>query len=76
MLIIRRRGGEAILIGEDVEIQILEINGNQVKLGINAPRQVSVLRAEVLPVSQQNRAAAGAPNQIFEDFFKKLSPRR
>lgn len=47
MLIIRRRRGESIVIGEDIEIEILETSPTQVKLGITAPKDVTVLRSEI-----------------------------
>ena len=40
MLVIRRRSGESLLVGDNVEIEILEVSGGQVKLGIRAPRDV------------------------------------
>ena len=58
MLVIRRRAGEKLLIGPDVEIEVLEIGGGQVKLGVNAPRQVLILRQEVYITRRQNEAAA------------------
>ena len=48
MLILTRRPGESIQIGEDIEISVLEIRGNQIRLGINAPADVLVLRSELL----------------------------
>ena len=58
MLVIRRRPAESFFIGDDVEIEILEIAGSQVKLGIRAPKEVTVLRAEIHITAQQNRAAS------------------
>ena len=58
MLVIRRRQGEAIRIGEDVEIEIIECGPNRVKLGIRAPREVQVTRNEVLLTRRQNLEAA------------------
>jgi carbon storage regulator len=48
MLILTRRPGESIQVGEDIEISVLEIRGNQVRIGINAPAEVLVLRSELL----------------------------
>ena len=59
MLVIRRRPGEVLLIGDDVEVEILEVTGSQVKLGIRAPREVTILRKEIRLTIEQNRAAAG-----------------
>jgi carbon storage regulator len=58
MLVISRRAGESILIGEDVEIEVLETGSGRVKLGIKAPRAVPVLRNEVRLTRDQNRTAA------------------
>jgi len=58
MLIIRRRVGESILIGEDIELQITEIAGNRVKIGIAAPSDVLILRKEIRLAEQENLAAA------------------
>ncbi len=58
MLVIRRRPGESLVIGEDVEIEILDSTSSQVKLGIRAPKSVAVLRKEIHVVGQQNRTAS------------------
>jgi carbon storage regulator len=58
MLVIRRRAGESVFIGEEAEIEILEVTGSQVKLGIRAPKHITVLRKEVLHTQQANLAAA------------------
>ncbi|MCC7174629.1 MAG: carbon storage regulator [Bryobacterales bacterium] len=58
MLVIRRREGEAILVGEDVEIEVLEITPARVKLGIRAPERVPILRKELQATREQNLAAA------------------
>jgi carbon storage regulator len=58
MLVIRRRAGESLLIGENIEIEILEIGSTQVKLGIRAPREIAVLRREIQLVREQNEAAS------------------
>ncbi|MCP5415079.1 MAG: carbon storage regulator CsrA [Chromatiaceae bacterium] len=48
MLILSRRPGEQLLIGDDILIEVLEVSGTQVRLGITAPREVTVLREELL----------------------------
>ena len=58
MLMIRRRSNESVLLGEDIEIQVLEIAGNRVKLGISAPRELLVLRKELRQAEEFNRAAS------------------
>lgn len=47
MLILTRRVGETVMIGEDVTVTVLGVKGNQVRLGINAPRHVAVHREEI-----------------------------
>jgi len=64
MLILTRRVGETIVIGDDVIITVLGIKGNQVRIGINAPKDVSVHREEIYQRIQQEKtpsAAAVAP---------------
>jgi carbon storage regulator len=61
VLIIRRRRGESIVIGEDIEIEILETSPTQVKLGISAPKDVTVLRSEIRVTREVNRAASEQP---------------
>jgi carbon storage regulator len=61
MLILTRKLGETIRIGDEVTISIIEIRGSQVRLGINAPRDVTVHRQEVYEtIQEQNRLAAQA----------------
>ena len=47
MLILTRRAGETLMIGEDVSITVLGVKGNQVRIGINAPKDVAVHREEI-----------------------------
>ena len=58
MLVIRRRVGETLLIGDQIEVEVLESSSSQVKLGIRAPRSIGVVRKEIRMVGEQNRAAA------------------
>ena len=58
MLLIRRRPQESILIGDSIEIQVLEISRGQVKLGVTAPAEVLILRKEILLTETENRAAS------------------
>ena len=47
MLILTRRVGETLMIGDDVTISVLDVKGNQVRIGVNAPKEVSVHREEI-----------------------------
>ncbi len=58
MLVLRRRAGESIVIGTDIEIEIIEISRTRVKLGVRAPRAVSVARREALLLATENQIAS------------------
>ena len=61
MLIITRRAGERIMVGDDIVVEVMEIVGNSVRVGIKAPRSVPVYREEIYAaVRDENRAAAGS----------------
>jgi len=60
MLVIRRRAGEAVLIGDGIEVRVLETSGGRVTLGITAPKQVPILREEIRLAAEENAAAARA----------------
>ena len=58
MLVLRRRAGEAIILGGGIEIEVMEISRTRVKLGVRAPREVSVARREVAALADENRKAS------------------
>jgi carbon storage regulator len=59
MLILTRRVGEELVIGDDVTVAVLGTKGNQVRIGVNAPDDVSVHRQEVYERIQREKAAGG-----------------
>jgi carbon storage regulator len=59
MLIITRKPGEKIMLGDDVTIEVLEVSGSSVRLGIAAPRSVPVYREEIWEAVREERATAG-----------------
>jgi carbon storage regulator len=75
MLVLTRKKGQSIIVLDNIEISVLEIEGDTIKLGISAPKEVSIMRKELLSsVKESNQESAGQPinAQILSDDFKKL----
>jgi carbon storage regulator len=61
MLVLSRKKDQAIMIGDNIELTIIEIQGDQVRIGINAPKNVSILRKELfLEIQDENKKAASS----------------
>ena len=58
MLILTRRVGETLVVGDDITVTVLGVKGNQVRLGVNAPKDVSVHREEIYQRIQQEKGQA------------------
>ncbi len=77
MLVLARRINESIVIGDDIEVVVIDIKGDQVKLGIKAPKKVTVHRKEIYDeIKQENIAATVTPFKPealrdLSDFFKR-----
>ena len=77
MLVLARKLNESIMIGDDIEVVIIDIKGDQVKLGIRAPKSVTVHRKEIYEeIREENIAAMGSkldPNEMgkISDLFKR-----
>ncbi|MFA6110349.1 MAG: carbon storage regulator CsrA [Candidatus Latescibacterota bacterium] len=78
MLVLTRKAGESIVIGNDVRVTVLEMQGRQIRLGIEAPADVSVHRGEVYErIREENERAADGDHatlQAFSRTWKKVNP--
>ncbi|MCW2278817.1 carbon storage regulator CsrA [Heliophilum fasciatum] len=74
MLVLTRKAGESIIIGDDVRLVVVEVRGDQVRIGVDAPRQVSVHRGEVYEAIRKANQEAGTPPNLQE--FGKLIPKK
>jgi carbon storage regulator len=76
MLVMRRRAGESLLLGSEIEIEILEVGPTRVKLGITAPAHLAIARKEVLLTRDQNVTASKKQNpDVIAWLSHKLLPR-
>lgn len=75
MLVLTRRTGESIVIGDDVVVTVLEVRGEVVRLGVDAPRQVTVHRAEVYRELTAANQAAASPSEAAVAGLARLLPR-
>ena len=80
MLVLTRKTGQSIMIGDGVEVQVLSVAGEKVRLGITAPRDVSIFRNEVYDrieseASRGEEEVDAGTNAVVEDALKRLSHR-
>ena len=77
MLILTRKSGEGIRIGDSITLRIIEVRGNQVRVGVEAPRNISVHREEIYElIQQQNRIAADSSPATPEELTSILKMRQ
>lgn len=77
MLVLARKVGQQIVIGEEIEITVLEVRGEQVRLGINAPRSIAVHRKELLvQVADENVQAASVSKESLQELGKTLKEQK
>ncbi|UNC91722.1 carbon storage regulator CsrA [Candidatus Contubernalis alkaliaceticus] len=74
MLILSRRVGESLAIGEKIKVRILEVKGDVVKVGIEAPREIPVHRQEIYEaIEKENLAAAQVKKDVFSSLHEQFS---
>ena len=72
MLIITRKKGESLMIGDDIEITVSKIDDGSVKIGINAPKDISILRKELYEqVKEENKQALKVDMNLLKNIKKK-----
>ena len=72
MLVLTRKPNQSIMIGDDIEVSVLSVTGEKVRIGIQAPREIPVFRKEVYLEIQQERAAAGDVRGEVDAALKEL----
>ncbi len=76
MLVLTRKSNQSIMIGDDIEVSVLSIMGEKVRIGIQAPRDIPVFRKEVyLEIQQENVAAGASARAEVDDAPKRPSTR-
>ena len=76
MLVLSRRAGESVVLGEDITVTVLEVRGDVVRVGIDAPRSLKVHRAELLAeLEESNRQAASPSDDLVAQLSQALTER-
>ncbi|MFR1832442.1 MAG: carbon storage regulator CsrA [Lachnospiraceae bacterium] len=76
MLILRRKKNESILIGEDIRITILECAGDGVRIAIDAPKQISIIREELSAAEETNKMALAPKTSAIQSLQAALAKQR
>jgi len=72
MLVLTRKKNQSILIGDLIEVYVLDIEGDKVKIGINAPKNVPIVRREIKEIIEENKKALETPNIALEELSKLM----
>ena len=74
MLVLTRKSNQSIMIGDEIEVSVLSIMGEKVRIGIQAPRDIPVFRKEVyLEIQQEHGTSGGSARAEVDDALKRLS---
>ena len=74
MLVLTRKSNQSIMIGDEIEVSVLAVMGEKVRIGIQAPRAIPVFRKEVYLEIQQDRAAEGAREAVDDALDRLRAP--
>ncbi len=72
MLFLTRKIGQSIMINDDIEISVIEVSGRTVRLGINFPKEIRVLRREIYEKIQEENRTAALTHQNIDELAKEL----
>ena len=72
MLVLKRKAGESIIVADNIEIKIIEVEEGRIKIGIDAPKEVSILRKEVLDETKSENKSATQSRNIDKSALTKM----
>lgn len=75
MLVLTRKKGQSIMVGDGIEISVVDVNGDSVRIGVRAPREVSIYRREIFEaIREENMSAARSASEMARQFKKAAPP--
>ena len=72
MLVLKRKAGESIIVADNIEIKIIEVEEGRIKIGIDAPKEVSIIRKEVLEETKSENKTASQSRNIDKSELTKM----
>lgn len=73
MLVLTRKKDQTLVIGDNIEITVLDIQGDQIRLGVDAPKSIKIFRKEIyLEIQEENRKAAQHGGPVHSDDFRNI----
>ena len=72
MLVLKRKAGESIIVSDNIEIKIIEVEEGRIKIGIDAPKEVSIIRKEVLEETKSENKTAAQNRNIDKSALTKM----